>query len=36
MDRPDRLNFTENDEANKLLATDGLAVLVGMLRKAER
>jgi uncharacterized HhH-GPD family protein len=31
MDRPDRLHFTEDDEANKLLATDGLALLLGML-----
>jgi uncharacterized HhH-GPD family protein len=31
MDRPDQLHFTEDDEANKLLATDGLAVLIGML-----
>ncbi len=31
MERPDRLNFTESDEANRLLATDGLALLIGML-----
>jgi uncharacterized HhH-GPD family protein len=31
MDRPERLNFTESDEANELLAKDGLAVLLGML-----
>jgi uncharacterized HhH-GPD family protein len=31
MDRPDRLYFTESDEANQLLATDGLALLLGML-----
>jgi uncharacterized HhH-GPD family protein len=31
MERPDRLNFTESDEANKLLATDDLALLIGML-----
>lgn len=31
MDRPDRLPFTESDEANRLLATDGLALLIGML-----
>ena len=31
MDRPDRLHFTEDEEANELLATDGLAVLIGML-----
>ncbi|MGD2102794.1 MAG: HhH-GPD-type base excision DNA repair protein [Acidimicrobiia bacterium] len=31
MDRPDQLNFTESEEANRLLATDGLAVLLGML-----
>ena len=28
---PDALNFTEDQEANKLLATDPLAVLIGML-----
>lgn len=31
MKRPDRLYFTESDEANRLLATDGLALLIGML-----
>lgn len=31
MERPDRLHFTEDDSANKLLATDGLALLLGML-----
>lgn len=31
MDRPDVLNFTESVEANRLLATDGLALLIGML-----
>jgi uncharacterized HhH-GPD family protein len=31
MDRPDQLPFTESEEANRLLATDGLAVLLGML-----
>jgi uncharacterized HhH-GPD family protein len=31
MDRPDQLHFTEDEEANRLLATDGLAVLIGML-----
>jgi len=31
MDRPDQLHFTEDDEANKLLAGDGLALLIGML-----
>lgn len=31
MDRPDQLHFTEDEEANKLLATDGLALLIGML-----
>lgn len=31
IDRPDRLQFTEDDEANQLLATDGLALLIGML-----
>ncbi|HJQ77895.1 MAG TPA: HhH-GPD-type base excision DNA repair protein [Acidimicrobiia bacterium] len=31
MERPDRLNFTESDEANELLASDGLALLIGML-----
>lgn len=31
MDRPDSLPFTESDEANRLLATDGFALLLGML-----
>lgn len=31
MDKPEELPFTESDEANRLLATDGLAVLLGML-----
>jgi len=31
MDRPEKLNFTESDDANRLLAQDGLAVLIGML-----
>ncbi|HSM45683.1 MAG TPA: Fe-S cluster assembly protein HesB, partial [Acidimicrobiia bacterium] len=31
MDRPDQLNFTEDEGANRLLATDGLALLIGML-----
>lgn len=31
MERPDQLHFTESDDANELLATDGLALLVGML-----
>jgi uncharacterized HhH-GPD family protein len=31
MDRPASLPFTESDEANRLLATDGLALLIGML-----
>jgi uncharacterized HhH-GPD family protein len=31
MDKPDQLPFTESKEANRLLATDGLAVLIGML-----
>lgn len=31
MDRPDSLPFTESEEANRLLATDGLALLIGML-----
>lgn len=31
MERPDRLHFTESEEANRLLATDGLALLLGML-----
>jgi len=31
MDRPQQLHFTESPEANRLLASDGLAVLIGML-----
>jgi len=31
MDRPDSLSFTESDEANRLLADDGFALLLGML-----
>lgn len=31
MDKPTQLNFTESDDANRLLATDGLALLIGML-----
>jgi uncharacterized HhH-GPD family protein len=31
MDRPDSLPFTESDEANRLLAADGFALLLGML-----
>lgn len=31
MSKPDRLNFTDSDEANRLLASDGLALLIGML-----
>jgi uncharacterized HhH-GPD family protein len=31
MERPDQLHFTEDDDANRLLATDGLALLLGML-----
>ena len=31
MDRPDSLSFTESDEANRLLASNGLALLIGML-----
>ena len=31
MDRPDSLPFTESDEANRLLAGDGFALLLGML-----
>mgnify|MGYP002623478357 FL=1 len=31
MERPDQLHFTESEEANKLLAKDDLAVLIGML-----
>jgi uncharacterized HhH-GPD family protein len=31
MDRPESLPFTESEEANRLLADDGLALLLGML-----
>jgi uncharacterized HhH-GPD family protein len=31
MTRPDKLYFTESDDANELLASDGLALLLGML-----
>jgi uncharacterized HhH-GPD family protein len=31
MNRPAELHFTESQEANRLLATDGLALLIGML-----
>ncbi len=31
MEKPDQLHFTESPEANRLLARDGLAVLLGML-----
>ncbi len=31
MSKPDALHFTESEEANRLLATDGLALLIGML-----
>ena len=31
MKRPENLPFTESDEANRLLASDGLALLIGML-----
>lgn len=31
MQRPDQLHFTEDEEANRLLARDGLALLIGML-----
>lgn len=31
MQKPDLLHFTESEEANRLLASDGLAVLIGML-----
>ena len=31
MRRPDQLPFTESDQANRLLASDGLALLIGML-----
>jgi uncharacterized HhH-GPD family protein len=31
MTKPDLLHFTESEEANRLLATNGLALLIGML-----
>lgn len=31
MTKPDRLHFTEDDEANRLLAKDGFALIMGML-----
>ena len=31
MDRPELLPFTDSDEANRLLASDGFALLMGML-----
>lgn len=31
MRKPDSLHFTASEEANRLLATDGLALLIGML-----
>lgn len=31
MTKPDKLYFTESDDANGLLASDGLALLIGML-----
>ncbi len=31
MDKPEQLHFTESEEANRYLASDGLAVLIGML-----
>ena len=31
MARPDQLFFTESEQANRLLASDGLALLIGML-----
>jgi uncharacterized HhH-GPD family protein len=31
MERPEQLHFTESDEANRLLASNDLAVLIGML-----
>lgn len=31
MDKPDLLHFTESEDANRLLATEGLALLIGML-----
>ena len=31
MSRPELLHFTESDEANRMLARDGLALMIGML-----
>lgn len=31
MDRPELLHFTDSEEANRLLASDGLALMIGML-----
>lgn len=31
MNKPDSLHFTDSEKANRLLASDGLAVLIGML-----
>ena len=31
MARPDQLFFTDSEQANRLLASDGLALLIGML-----
>ena len=31
MDKPDQLHFTESEEANRYLASDGLALIIGML-----
>lgn len=31
MQRPDQLHFTESENANRLLARDGLALMIGML-----
>lgn len=31
MSHPDQLHFTESEDANRLLATDGLALVIGML-----
>jgi uncharacterized HhH-GPD family protein len=31
MNRPDHLHFTDSEQANRLLAEDGLALLIGML-----
>jgi uncharacterized HhH-GPD family protein len=31
MTKPDQLHFTESEDANRLLASDGLALLIGML-----